>query len=295
MQIGPCDLCQIFPAEWLITCQSLFKVLCQNLLLHAAEYIHPELLAIMPPKRGRPVSHHTDDPVILERRRKNAERQMQYYNRKKAAQAVNTPIKVEQLQQGELIIDLGFTNEDAEPTPSQLGLRVPPDVRLAEDPSNSLQSGAVEVDEYEGLYQDQEVRNDDYTDYYQVTTPPRQSPTLRPLTPRPLTPRPPTPRPPTPRTLTPTPPTPRPPTPRPPTPRPPTPIIQTPTPTTQQQEKEQEQEQGQDIEDSNNDSDSDSKSDYQDEFDQNVTPMSDLIEKLCDPTKWFSWLLLEPA
>ena len=290
MQIGPCDLCQIFPAEWLITCQSLFKVLCQNLLLHAAEYIHPELLAIMPPKRGRPVSHHTDDPVILERRRKNAERQMQYYNRKKAAQAVNTPVKVEQLQQGELIIDLGFTNEDAEPTPSQLGLRVPPDVRLAEDPSNSLQSGAVEVDEHEGLYQDQEVRNDDYTDYYQVTTPPRQSPTLRPLTPRPLTPRPPTPRPPTPRTLTPTPPTPRPPT-----PRPPTPIIQTPTPTTQQQEKEQEQEQGQDIEDSNNDSDSDSKSDYQDEFDQNVTPMSDLIEKLCDPTKWFSWLLLEPA
>src|SRR5271154_3404896 len=285
MQIGPCDLCQIFPAEWLITCQSLFKVLCQNLLLHAAEYIHPELLAIMPPKRGRPVSHHTDDPVILERRRKNAERQMQYYNRKKAAQAVNTPVKVEQLQQGELIIDLGFTNEDAEPTPSQLGLRVPPDVRLAEDPSNSLQSGAVEVDEHEGLYQDQEVRNDDYTDYYQVTTPPRQSPTLRPLTPRPLTPRPPTPRPPTP----------RPPTPRPPTPRPPTPIIQTPTPTTQQQEKEQEQEQGQDIEDSNNDSDSDSESDYQDEFDQNVTPMSDLIEKLCDPTKWFSWLLLEPA
>src|SRR5271154_4593058 len=232
MQIGPCDLCQIFPAEWLITCQSLFKVLCQNLLLHAAEYIHPELLAIMPPKRGRPVSHHTDDPVILERRRKNAERQMQYYNRKKAAQAVNTPVKVEQLQQGELIIDLGFTNEDAEPTPSQLGLRVPPDVRLAEDPSNSLQSGAVEVDEHEGLYQDQEVRNDDYTDYYQVTTPPRQSPTLRPLTPRPLTPRPPTPRPPTPRTLTPTPPTPRPLTPTPPTPRPLTPTPPTPRPLT---------------------------------------------------------------
>jgi hypothetical protein len=54
----------------------------------------------MAPKRGRPISH-TDDLVILERRKKNAERQRQYHNRKKAAQAVNTPVTTEQLQQGD--------------------------------------------------------------------------------------------------------------------------------------------------------------------------------------------------
>jgi hypothetical protein len=80
---------------------------------------------------------------------------------------------------------LAFTHEDAAPTPTQLGLRVSQDVRLVEDPKNSLQCEAVEVDEHEELYQDQQEQDqyqyqeqdDDYnydSDYYQVATPPIQ-------------------------------------------------------------------------------------------------------------------------
>ena len=62
---------------------------------------------------------------------------------------------VEQLQQGEVIVDFAFTHEDATFTPTQLGLRVPPDVILAQDPKNAhLQATAVEVDEHEVLYQE---------------------------------------------------------------------------------------------------------------------------------------------
>jgi len=144
----------------------------------------------MPPKRGRgrPPSHHTDDPVILQRRQRQADLARQSYHRRKAAHAVRTQVTVEQLQQGEFIVDFAFTHEDAALTPTQL----PPDVKLAQDPKNArLQCDAVEADEHEVLYQGQEQdqyqgqeqdqqqdqqqdQDDDYnydSDYYHITTP----------------------------------------------------------------------------------------------------------------------------
>jgi hypothetical protein len=49
----------------------------------------------MPAKRGRPISQNTDDLVILQRRQQNAERARQFYNRRKAAQAVRRPTILE--------------------------------------------------------------------------------------------------------------------------------------------------------------------------------------------------------
>jgi hypothetical protein len=92
----------------------------------------------MAPKRRGPTSPNTDNLVIQQRKQHATERARQYRSRKKAAKAVNTLVTEEQLQQGEVIVDLGFTDETAVPTPPQLGLRVSEDIRLPEDPRNSL-------------------------------------------------------------------------------------------------------------------------------------------------------------
>jgi len=116
----------------------------------------------MPPKRGRPPLD-TDDPKTKHKRQKNAARAKRFYIRRKASRAARTLVTHEQLQQGEAIIDLAFTHEDAVPTPTDLGLRVPPGVILAQDPKNAhLQATAVEVDEHDMLYhgQDQDTYQD---------------------------------------------------------------------------------------------------------------------------------------
>src|SRR5271163_3356160 len=122
----------------------------------------PPSSTTMPPKRGRPPLD-TDDLATIQRRQKNAERARRFYNRRKASHAAITPVTHEQLQQGEAIVDLAFTHEDAVPTPTEVGLRVPPGIILAQDPKNAhLQATAVEVDEHDMLYhgKDQDTYQD---------------------------------------------------------------------------------------------------------------------------------------
>ena len=107
----------------------------------------------MPNKRGRPLVE-TDDPVVRQRRERTAQRTREYYARLRAARAATALVTSEQLQQGERIADLGFTDEDTDAavTLTQLGLRVE-GLALPQDASEArLQEGAAHVDEHDALY-----------------------------------------------------------------------------------------------------------------------------------------------
>jgi len=111
----------------------------------------------MAPKCGRPISLDTDDPVILRRRQRDAERARQSHYRRKAAREATIAVTLEQFQQSQAIVDVPFIEEDATPTLPQLGIRVSEDILLGQDAENaSLQCDAVDVEEHDALYQDQE-------------------------------------------------------------------------------------------------------------------------------------------
>jgi hypothetical protein len=74
----------------------------------------------MPLKRGRPVSNPTTDPAVIRRREQTAVRAREYYARRRTAATANTTVTLEQLQQGERIVSLAFTEEDAAITLTQL-------------------------------------------------------------------------------------------------------------------------------------------------------------------------------
>ena len=108
----------------------------------------------MPEKRDRPQSINADDPAAVRRRQLTAERTRQYRERQRAARTPVQQATLPQLQQGERIVSLAFTEEDAAITLTQLGLRVQ-GVTLAQDAGDArLQQEAVPVDEHEALYQD---------------------------------------------------------------------------------------------------------------------------------------------
>lgn len=106
----------------------------------------------MPDKRDRPQSLRIDDAAAARRRQLTAERTRQWRDRQRAARAATTQLTPEQLQQGEQIVSLAFTDEDAAETLTQLGLRVQ-GVTLAQDAGAAhIQQGAVAVNEHDQLY-----------------------------------------------------------------------------------------------------------------------------------------------
>ena len=104
----------------------------------------------MPAKRGRPISNESQDPVVLERLQRRAERNRRYYN---SHRPPRRPPTQAQLQQGEQIVSLAITDEEeAAVTLSQMGLRVS-GLTLAQDAEDAqLQQGAAVVDEHRTLY-----------------------------------------------------------------------------------------------------------------------------------------------
>jgi hypothetical protein len=106
----------------------------------------------MSAKRGRPVSEDTLDTAVLRRRQETARRVREHRQRRQAAQPASAPPTADQLQQGEQIISLAFTHEDAAETLAQLGLRVQ-GVTVAQDAGAArVQQGAIAVDEHDQLY-----------------------------------------------------------------------------------------------------------------------------------------------
>ena len=109
----------------------------------------------MPQKRGRPVSE-ADDPILIRQRQLAAARSRTRNSRRRAERQVNLQPTPAQLQQGERIIELGFTDQDAAETLAQLGLRTQ-GLTLAQDANDArLQQAAVAVDEHDGLYHDED-------------------------------------------------------------------------------------------------------------------------------------------
>lgn len=107
-------------------------------------------------KRGRPTVE-SEDPAVRQRRERTAQRNRNYYARLRAARAAVTPVNVPQLQQGERIVDLAFTDWDAAETLAQLGLRTQ-GLTLAQDPNAArLQADAVPVDEHDALYDEHNI------------------------------------------------------------------------------------------------------------------------------------------
>ncbi len=102
-------------------------------------------------KRGRPASNESQDPAVLERLQRRAERNRRYYSTHRPPRRP-TPTQA-QLQQGEQLISLAMTNEEeAAVTLTQMGLRVS-GLTLAQDAEDAqLQQGATEVDEHRTLY-----------------------------------------------------------------------------------------------------------------------------------------------
>ena len=110
----------------------------------------------MPQKRGRPMSELTDDSTLNRQRQLAAARMRDLRDRRRAARGVTAQPTPSQLQQGERIIELGFTDQDAAETLAQLGLRTQ-GLTLAQDANDArLQQAAVPVDEHEGLYNDED-------------------------------------------------------------------------------------------------------------------------------------------
>ena len=69
----------------------------------------------MSPKRGRPISESTEDPAYIVDANFTAGRAREFYHRRRAARATVQPTE-DKLQQGERIIELGFTDQDAAET-----------------------------------------------------------------------------------------------------------------------------------------------------------------------------------
>jgi hypothetical protein len=97
----------------------------------------------MPQKRGRPVSELSDDCTLNRQRQLAAARMRDLRRRQRPVYRTTVQPTPAQLQQGERIIDLGFTEYDAAETLAQLGLRTQ-GLTLAQDASNArLQQDAV--------------------------------------------------------------------------------------------------------------------------------------------------------
>jgi hypothetical protein len=109
----------------------------------------------MATKRGRPIStSNADDERVSRVREQNRARRREYDARKRAQRALQTRVTRPQLQQGERIIQLGFQDEEIEPTPNALGLRLQ-NVTIGQDFAGALaQRNAIEVDEHDTLYDD---------------------------------------------------------------------------------------------------------------------------------------------
>ena len=110
----------------------------------------------MPNKRDRPQSldgeGNSTDAAALRRRQLTAERTRRYRERLRVAGTSVRPPTQEQLQQGEQIISLAFTEQDAAETLTQLGLRVQ-GVTLAQDTGAAhVQQGAIAVNKHDQLY-----------------------------------------------------------------------------------------------------------------------------------------------
>jgi hypothetical protein len=88
---------------------------------------------------------------VLQRRQETARRVRELCKRRKATRLPQVPATAEQLQQGEQIISLSFTDEDAAETLAQLGLRVQ-GVTLPQNAGDArLQQEAVAIDEHDAL------------------------------------------------------------------------------------------------------------------------------------------------
>jgi hypothetical protein len=105
----------------------------------------------MPRKRGRPVLRDTDDPVILQRRQRAADRVRQHRRNRQLVAAIAQQT-LPQSQQAEDIADRPFEEIEVAQTLAGLGLRVQ-GVTLAQDTIDAqLQQDAVHVEEHEALY-----------------------------------------------------------------------------------------------------------------------------------------------
>jgi hypothetical protein len=79
----------------------------------------------MATKRGRPISTtNLEDERLNRVREQNRLRQREYNARRGAQRAPSTRVTQQQLQQGETIIQLGFKDEEIQPTSDTLGLRL---------------------------------------------------------------------------------------------------------------------------------------------------------------------------
>jgi len=109
----------------------------------------------MSTKRGRPVSTDTTDPVILQRRRRTAERVRQLRERRRLV-AATAQQSEQQAQRAEAIAERPFEEADVEQTLPALGLRVQ-GMALDQDAGDAqLQQDAVNVEEHDELYSEGE-------------------------------------------------------------------------------------------------------------------------------------------
>lgn len=108
----------------------------------------------MAPKHDRSTS---DQSLHLEARRRElrAERNRRYRDRQRALHSINPEPRPEQLQEGEQIVDLAITEEEAAAvTLTQLGLRVQGIALAQGDRGTEVHTQTINVDEYERLHLD---------------------------------------------------------------------------------------------------------------------------------------------
>jgi len=129
----------------------------------------------MPKKRGRPISTDTTNAAVLRRRQLTAERTRRYRQQPGPATAAAAPQQqtAQQSRQAEAVAEHPFDDREAALTLLGLGLRVQ-SVALAQDTGDAqLQRDAVQVDEHEALYSEDELPA---SPPRMSSTPPRPSP-----------------------------------------------------------------------------------------------------------------------
>lgn len=104
------------------------------------------------PKRGRPLSTNTEDPIILQRRQQTAERVRRFREIRRAASAQQQT--QHQSEQAEAVAEHPFEDREAAQTLPGLGLRVQ-NVVIAQDTYDAqLQRHSIQVDEHDTLYRE---------------------------------------------------------------------------------------------------------------------------------------------